>query len=539
MLTLIRNGKIYDGTGAEPFIGDVLMKDDKIIKIAPSIDENTEKPDKIADVKGLSVAPGFIDAHSHNDWFAIKREPLKYFAPFIKQGITSFVTGNCGLSAVGFDADTPYKDKMGGGLFSFKDVTGKYGSVKQYFDAIDRNTPCNIATLVGHCSARASVTGYQGRLLTSAEDKEMQRILESAMDEGACGVSLGMMYEPGVYADTAELKRVADLCIKHNKPLTVHARASSKVSMAYKELFGRSHMLRALDELVEIANGTKLKLHYSHGIFTGSKTWGDADEFMEIFRQMRRDGVDAMYDIFDEVTGVSVITTILPDWYLSLSAEDKKKKSVLRKLNFLCAASSKLLGFGFKDIYIAYLGKPGLEDYQGKSVHQIAKEKGMSDFNTYMYLCELSDFKGRVLMMKNTTYDIISKQSKEPHVLYMTDSWVEDFGMQYPGVYDCFPKFLRDSLLGKGDTMPNTIRKMSGATADRFSLDKRGYLKEGYFADVTVFNENELKAATPDQTHSFGISRVFINGKEILENDELDEKTLKTSGRAMRVFKAN
>ena len=114
MKTLLKNGKIYDGTGAEPFVGDVLVEDERIAAVGSGLQDEA---DEVIDLSGLSISPGFIDAHSHNDWFAIKKEPLKYFEPFIRQGITSFIAGNCGISAVGFEKDTPNLDKIGAGLF--------------------------------------------------------------------------------------------------------------------------------------------------------------------------------------------------------------------------------------------------------------------------------------------------------------------------------------------------------------------------------------------------------------------------------------
>lgn len=167
MATLLKSCKIYDGTGSDAVTGSVLFDGDRILEVG-SVDER--KADKVIDLEGMSLASGFIDPHSHNDWFAIKTEPLKYFEPFIRQGITTFVTGNCGLSAIGFDDDTPHKAKMGGGLFSFSGTTGKYGSIKEFNAATDRNIPCNIATLVGHCSARASVSGYENRKLSAKEE---------------------------------------------------------------------------------------------------------------------------------------------------------------------------------------------------------------------------------------------------------------------------------------------------------------------------------------------------------------------------------
>ena len=535
MKTLLKNGKIYDGSGGDAFIGDVLVEDNRILAVGNDLPTDILKNvENVIELNELSVAPGFIDAHSHNDWFAIKKEPVKYFDPFIRQGITTFVTGNCGLSTTGYENDCKYVDNMGGGLFFYHDTTGNYGNMADFFNAIDGKSPCNIAALMGHCSARAGVAGMENKPMTADEEEKMLSVLEKGLEQGACGISLGLMYEPGLYADTEELKKVAQLCIKYNRPLTVHPRACSSVSMAYSELFGRSHLLRAADELADVAKGTKLKLQYSHAIFVGRKSFKDKAELVEIIHKLREEGVDAGFDIYHEELGVSVITVVLPSWYQAMSESERKKPMNKIKLRLLCSATSKLLGFGFDDIVIAYLGED-YKQYEGKTVHQIAQEMGKSDFDTYLYLCEISDFAGRVNMGPYSTPEIISDLSKDDYCLYMTDAWVEDNGVQNPAVYDCFPKFLRSSLLGTGDTMPRTIRKMSGGVADRFNLAERGYLKPGYFADITVFNEDELKKATPDQTKSFGIEKVYINGKLVLDGDRLDSESVKTTGAAIRV----
>lgn len=533
MKTLIKNAKIYDGSGSAPCLGDILVADDRIEAVGKELDA---RADRVVDLGGKSIAPGFIDAHSHNDWFAIKKDPLPYFAPFLRQGITTFVTGNCGISAVGFEEGNPHADKLGGGIFGFRDTRGKYGTPEAYFRATDRQMPCNIAILAGHCSARAAAGGNENRPLTAEEEKRMLDILEQALQQGACGLSLGLMYQPGLYADAAELKKVAALCVKYNKPLTVHARALGKVSMAYPELFGRSHLLRAMDELVEIAKGTPLKLQYSHAIFIGTKSFKDKDELLKIFEQLRADGVDLMFDIYNECLGTSVISVILPAWYQGMTEKQRKGKFTKVKLAVMVKAASKMLGFGFDDIQIAYMGKPGYEKYEGKTVHQIAKEEGLSDLNAYLMLCEKSDFEGRVNMGPYSTPEIIHDLEHHPHVLYMTDAWVEDHGVQNPAIYDCFPKFLRDALLGIGDTLPNTIRKMSGAVADRFQLPDRGYLKPGCFADLTVFDEEALRSAEPDQEKSFGIEQVFVNGRLVYSDGRLDEAALQSSGRAVPVL---
>ena len=113
---------------------------------------------------------------------------------------------------------------------------------------------------------------------------------------------------------------------------------------------------------------------------------------------------------------------------------------------------------------------------------------------------------------------------------------MEDHGVQNPAIYDCYPKFLRDSLRGTGDTLPNTIRRMTGAIADRFMLPDRGYLTEGYYADLTVFDEEALKNGIPYQEKPFGIEKVFINGVQVLSENRLDESALKKTGHAIPVF---
>ncbi|MCR5326639.1 MAG: amidohydrolase family protein [Bacteroidales bacterium] len=532
MRTLLKNGKIYDGTGSDAFMGDIIVEDEKIAAIGKDL--KADDADKVIDLNGLSISSGFFDAHSHNDWFAIKKEPLKYFEPFIRQGITSFISGNCGLSAVGFEADSPNVDKVGAGLFGYRgDTTGVYPTVKQFFKAVDKNSPCNMAVLVGHCSARASVAGYDSRALNEEEKNRMLAIMEQGLKEGACGLSLGMMYLPGRFASVAETRDVALLAEKYDRPLTVHARALSALTMDYQPLFGRPHNLRAMDELVEMAKGTHLKLQYSHAIFVGTSTFKSKDELHRMIDDLRKEGVDAWFDIYNELLGVSVMTVFLPSWFMELPPEERlKPKNKLRLFTVCNGMILKMLGFGWKDIEIAYLG-PGMEQYEGKSVRDIARQWHKSGFETYMKLCEMSQFKGRANMGPYSTEEIIEWQSKRDNVLYMTDAWVEENGIQNPAIYDCFPKFIRASLLGRGDTMPRTIRKMTGGVADRFSIPQRGYLKPGYFADLTVFDETEMKQATPDQTKSFGIRRVFINGKEVLCDGVLDKESLKTSGHAL------
>ena len=532
MTTLIKNAKIYDGTGTDAFIGNLLIDGDRIADVSPGL--QTEA-DRVIDLNGLSISSGFFDGHSHNDWFAVKKEPLKYFEPFIRQGFTSFITGNCGISAFGFEPDSPTKDKIGAGLFGYKgEVTGQYPTAEEFFNAVDGNMPCNMAALVGHCTARASVVGYENRALTAQEQERMLGLMENALQQGACGASLGLMYEPGIYAPKEELRAVAELCAKYDCPMTVHPRAESKTSMSYPQLLGRAHILRALDDLAEICSGLKIKLQYSHCIFVGRGTLKYKDEALSILRGMRENGIDAGFDIYNEIIGTSVITVVMPEWFRAMTPEQKKSPLTKLKLGALCDATILLLGFGWKDITIAYIG-PGYEEYEGKTVYQIAKETKQSCLDAYIMLCEKSNYSGRVNMGPYSTPEFIHEfENSDLCNFFMTDAWVEEHGVQNPAIYDNHPKFLRDSLLGLGCPMPKAVRKMTGAVADRFSIPDRGYLKPGYYADLTVFNEEALRNGTPDIEQPFGIEQVWINGQQVLNGGELDAAALKTTGRALR-----
>lgn len=530
-MTLLKNATIYDGTGQAPFQGDVLIQGDKIIQVG----QNIHAPEaKVQDASGLSLAPGFIDAHSHNDWFAIKKQPLPYFAPFIRQGITSFITGNCGISAAGFDDATPHKALIGAGLFNFEGTREPGGSHQKLFDAVDGRMPCNIAALVGHCTVRSSVAGNKSTALSQDEMDALMTQMEQSLQQGACGISLGLMYEPGIYAPREELRALAELCARYDRPLTVHPRASSKVSLAYPQLLGRPHILRAMDELQEITRGLPVKLQYSHAIFVGRSTFRYKDDLLSIMEEMRRDGVDVGFDIYNETLGTTVITVIMPPWYQAMSPKERRKPLNKLRFSLMVRATIPILGFSFDDILIAWAGE-GNEQYENKTVHQIAREMGVSDVDAYLHLCEISDFKGRVNMGPYSTREIISSLSRDEHVLLMTDAWMEEKGVQNPALYDCFPKFLQDALLGRGDTLPRTIRKMTGATADRFSLKNRGYIKPGYYADITLFDEQAVKDGVADIEKPFGISQVYINGQLVLKNDTLFEEALQTTGRAIRV----
>lgn len=221
MKTLLKNGTIVDGSGGKPYVSDVLIENDKITKIAKDIDAADAE---VIDCTGLTVAPGFIDAHSHNDFFYDYDDAERFYEPFIRQGITTQITGNCGFSPFGVDNNTKYKDKVGGGLFHAKNP----GSFKDFVKNAEGKLYVNIVPLIGHGTTRISISGFDAKPLTKEQIDEEMKLVDEAMENGAFGGSFGFMYEPGMYSKTDELVAFAKELQKYDGILTIHRARSRK-----------------------------------------------------------------------------------------------------------------------------------------------------------------------------------------------------------------------------------------------------------------------------------------------------------------------
>jgi len=290
MTTYLQNCTIMDGMGNPAFNSGIVLQDGRIAAITATPPEDTQ----VLNCTGLTAAPGFIDAHSHNDWFALGQEAATYFRPFIRQGITTFVVGNCGFSAYGYNGNTLHVNEVGG-LFTLNAVTRRYPAFSEWAKAADGCAPANLAPLVGHGTVRTGIRGKGAGALTPAEMSQMLTLLEDALQGGALGVSLGLMYEPGIFAPKEELLEVAKLVKKYDRVLTVHPKAESSISLSYPLLAG-SHLLIALRELADIVRETGVKLQYSHLIFVGRRTWKDEGAALEIFEGLRAKGYDVMFE---------------------------------------------------------------------------------------------------------------------------------------------------------------------------------------------------------------------------------------------------
>lgn len=513
MKTLLKNGKIFDGSGSSPYFADILIEDDRIERISTYIDDTA---DKVIDCTGKALAPGLIDCHSHNDWFASRKNNERFYIPFLEQGITTQVTGNCGFSPFGYDRDTQYKELLGSGLFTLGDVEGDTSTLPAFAETI-KNLPLNIVPLYGHMSGRIGISGYDSRALNEEELRNFDEIIEQTLKDGAAGISFGLMYEPDRYAPYSELKRAAAICAKHGKILTIHGRANSAVSTSYSPpVGGRAHNLRAIDEMARLARETGVKLQHSHLIFVGEKSWKTVDESLQIIDRLNREGLEFRYDSYSLTYGASVITVVLPSWFLALPKEKRKSRFAKLRLGFEINLTKRVLGFNFSDIVISWLCE-GEEAYIGKTVSQIASEWGVPELDAYIKLVEISGGKGRVLMHRYLTDEIVLRLMKDENCLFMTDAWIEDEGKQNPSCFMCFPLFIKLAR-DNGIDFKDLIHRMTETAAKRFNIDKRGLLANGYYADIISFDEKTVAPGADPEGRPVGIDLVIVNGQIAVEN---------------------
>lgn len=522
MRLLLKNAELFDGESDEGRKAHVLIDGERVEAVLTSRPEGYEGDE--LDLAGACLAPGFIDTHTHNDLYAVRPDNDRYMRSFVRQGITTMVGGNCGFSTLGIDPATPY----GGDLYAFFKYNPNYAEVTSFegwAKAIDDHSPVNMACLCGHGTMRTALRGLGDKPLTAEELDRMERDLDTQLAAGAAGLSFGLMYNPSMYGEAAELERLARVVARHGKVLTYHTRANSKVSMAYPELLGRPHNLRAMDEVLDIAKKTGVRSHISHMIYVGRKTWKTLDKTIDLVDNANNKlGLDISFDIYPFDCGVSTINVILPVWYQSLSMADRKKRSVRMRLAAEILATKQLLGFGYEDIQITWAG-PDHQEYIGRRVSDISADAGEKPLDTYLRLIDEGGHDATVMMFTYMNEHIINKLSRHPAAHYMTDAWIVEDGVQNPAAFHTFPRLLRLSREGKAEKLGRMIRKMTGRAAERFGLADRGKVKPGYYADLVVFDRQKVSEGEGEAA-PIGLPHVIINGEFAVQNGEFKNKNL-------------
>lgn len=523
--TLLKNGTIIDGTGTQGFLGDVLLEDERIACVSRT---PIQAECETVDCSGKAIAPGFIDAHSHNDWFLASANDINFIEPFIRQGITTFVGGNCGYGVAGIKKGSLYKRQIRDGLLApgiDQDVM-PWDTWPEYFDFVGKRGPlANLAVLAGHGTSLGSVAGLvppKSGGYTADEIKETHRLLEEGMDDGCKGVSLGLAYRPGLYVDLNHVREIAKLVAKRGKVLAVHRAVERNAAPPGEEGLN----VKWLRSFFEIAADTGVRVEISHLVFPWRNTWPTFDAVLGLIDDCIDRGMDLWFDLYSYGLGASEIAIVLPPEIHTMVPQIYTDKGLQEKLAEKLAVNRKLIGQKSSDIQLANPIAEELQPYKGMFLDEIAEARGIPEFESTLDIYKKTSGTATIYMYAHYAPGQIERLMVHPHVLYMTDAWIEDGCLQNPAAYGSMPRFLRLARELKNMSVEQVVARMTGKTAGRFDIKERGLLRDGFYADLVVFRPDTIAEDAdclrrPD-SYPVGIEHVYINGAHVVEGGRIN-----------------
>jgi N-acyl-D-amino-acid deacylase len=498
---VITNTRIVDGTGNPWFRAAVGIKNGIITRIG-RVDLN--EATKVIDAKDQIVAPGFIDVHAHVE--GIYNNPGA--DNFVRMGVTSLVTGNCGGSSV---------------------------EVGKFLDRI-KETPLavNLATLIGHNSVRSQVMGTENREPTKEEQQKMEALVEQAMKDGAVGLSTGLIYVPGTYAKTDEVVGLARVASRYGGIYATHMRNEGEEVVA------------AINESIKIGEEAKIPVEISHFKISSKRLWGKNQTTLNLVREARKKGLQVTVDQYVYTASSTSLDTLLPNWALAGGREEGKKRLAdpLTKERIIKEMKDLLKESKFKDYsYAVVANYQTNKDFNGKSIKQLAKQvRGKDKLDEQIeQIFEMYSAGGAQMVFHKMNEDDVKAFLKEPFTMIAADSGVRRIGegIPHPRGYGnnarVLGRYVRELKL---ITLEDAIRKMTSLPAQTFNLRNRGLLREGYAADLVIFDEKTIAdKATFENPHQYaeGISFVFVNGEAVFAQGQM---TGTRSGKSLRGIEA-
>ncbi len=533
----IRGGTIVDGTGKEAYPGDLYIQGGRIAAIIPRLTggnhaDNAEPPaGKTLDATGLTVCPGFIDMHSHADWIFPLEEHPTILAPLLEQGITTVIGGNCGFSPAPLaqgSAHLPLIQETSEFIYQ-RPLNLSWGTMDSFLDTLKaQGISLNLAMLSGHGTMRFSCLGRAHAYPGQEAMDSMERMVTQSFEEGSFGLSLGLGYEPGIFTEQAELEQLARCVQKYGRLLTVHNKAFSRLSGAYPfNIFdSEPHNLKALKEVLDLAERTGVRLQVSHLIFVGKKTWPTSDKALKMIDAAHSRGVDVAFDSFPYLCGNTTIYVVYPAWFLNNIDQNFKSPAALFRLRLEVALITKLLGFTLADIQVLWGGCPDADIYNGMFFGEIAREMKCSVLDAYLKVSRLGRGKTLCLLHKYSGDEedesAYLKILRHPLNLVETDTILTARGIQNPASFGTFPRVIQRYHKELGIlSLEEAIAKMTGYSARRFKIQERGTLKAGNWADITIFDYERIRDNTTSkelEAGPSGMRHVLINGQEALRD---------------------
>ncbi|MCU0575669.1 MAG: amidohydrolase family protein [Desulfobacterota bacterium] len=538
---LLKNGTVIDGTGRAGFAGHVIVDGDTIAGVIP---KGTEPPqtDLVIDAEGCVVCPGFIDMHSHADWVVCLEENPDMLGCLLEQGITSVVAGNCGFSPA------PIRQETFGRFQQFMPLMARMPSFSwegmgQFLDRVQAIGPCvNVAELTGHASIRfAAGSAMRGRM-SGAELQQGLDLLAGSLDQGSCGLSLGLGYEPGMYSPLDELEAFCRVAREKDKPVTVHLKALSALSPTYPLTTLEAHNLLALKEMLGVARATGVKLQLSHFIFVGRNSFWTEDKAIRMVELARNDGVDVMFDAFPYTCGNTTISVVLPHWFLKRAPEAYRNPWLKLRLRIELETGFRLVGFMYNDFQVMTIDLDGYEDLQGLRVTEIARKWGTTPFEALLRLCALGKWTTVALFHAYSGVpgreEALNSVLSHDLCLFETDAITTGRGYPNPAAMGTFPRLCGPLVReGKLFTLEQAVHRSTHASAKRFGITDRGIVQKGKAADLVVFDPDTISDTPPSGAkpagRPAGIRHVLVNGKQAVKDGAITAEL--RAGRVLRV----
>jgi N-acyl-D-aspartate/D-glutamate deacylase len=490
---------IYDGSGKPGLSGAIAIQGDRIVAVGRFA---VQGQPRVIDGKGLIVAPGFIDLHTHSD-NPIVRPATRANLNYLMQGVTTIVTGNCGSGPV--------------------DVAAFYKEIDEH------GAGSNVAHQIPHNSLRQQVMGNVARPPTKDELERMKGLVERGMRDGAWGLSTGLIYTPGSYADTDELVELAQVAAEHRGFYASHIRGEG------------IELLTSVNEILEIGRRAKLPVHISHMKASGRKVWGKSADAIALVEQARANGQIVTADQYPyTASSTSLAATLIPTKYREGTHAEMVARFNDPELGPKVRAAIKdNLGGrdGGRALRIASHAKR--PEWSGKDLATIAEQERKPVLDLVL---EIERSGGAGIVNFGMSEEDVRLIMRQPFVATASDgsARVPSADVPHPRSYGCFPRKIgRYAIEEKLIPLEQAIRSSSGLPADILRLPERGYLKPGYYADVVVFDPQTFRdTATFEQPHQYapGVRYLFVNGVLTIDDGKytgaLPGKALRYGGSA-------
>jgi N-acyl-D-amino-acid deacylase len=524
MAILIKDGTIVDGTNTKSYVGDVFIEKDRIVAIGNSkfMDQVITSDVKIIDAKGFIVSPGFIDTHSHSDLKVLTHPDVE---PKLMQGITTEVLGQDGISMAPLPIQyiSAWRKNLAGLDGESDEINWEFETTKNYLSMIDEVKPAlNESYLLPHGNVRMEAIGLDDRAPSAKEVKKMCDITRREMQSGCLGLSSGLIYMPCAYSNTNELIEICKVVKEFDGVFVVHQRSEADT------------IVSSMKEIIEIGRMSGVRIHFSHFKVCGKKNWKYLDEMFELLDSAKKEGIQVSLDQYPYVAGSTMLGVILPPWVhdggtdqlverlKSVELREKMKKDMKDGIpgwdNFIDFA-------GVEGIFITSVATDKNKDAVGLSLQQLGELRNKEPLEaTFDLLMEEQNAVGMVDFYGLEEHVI--KIMKRPEMNVCTDGLLS--GTPHPRVYGSFARVLGKYVREENVlSIEEAVYKMTGKPAQALSIKERGFLKIGYYADITIWNpETIIDKGTFEDPKQFpeGIEYVIVNGETAVENAKYTKK---------------